>query len=185
MPATPTMKNTSFRIIAAVLAVILIISSLFALAGCGKEKEPKDPIVAMFDNYVAAITAEDIDAYMDCVDKGSAEINIDTIKASMNRVFDEYDISAKVYNLEITERTDTSAIATATIEYINEGDNAYIDNRVTGEYKLSFKNDKWVITGSTMKSIEYLDGTIISESDATYTVPDSSASNSDVINSSN
>lgn len=166
------MKNAkTIRHIITAVSVILILSSLFALAGCGKT-EPKDPVVKLFDDYAAAISAEDIDAYMDCIDRGSGEINIDTIKASMKNVFERYDIDAKITDISITNRTDTSALATVTIEYINTGDNVYIDNRVTGEYKLSFKNDKWVITSSIMKSVTYLDGTVVSKSDATYIEPD-------------
>lgn len=160
------MKKT----LAIVLALVMTMTMLLGLTGCGKPK-PEDEVKTMFDLYAAAVTSENIENYMACIDSGSAEININSIKAAMQNMFDNYDLKATVDEIKINKIDETSATVTVTLKYENIGETAYVDNRVTGIYELTKKGENWLISNSTLQSVEYLDGQQVANEDITYSVP--------------
>ena len=159
------------KVLSAILSVMIVFGMMLGVTGCGAASSPEKSIEKFFNNYAVAITTENITDYMACIDAGSSEINITAIRTAMENVFQTYDLAASIENVVVNKVDETSATATVTIKYENRGVIPYVDNRVVGIYELVKKDDKWLITSSTMQSVEYLDGTPASIDDLMYSVP--------------
>ena len=150
----------------------IICCAAFVILGCQKDgaattssgganpssiatKEPQsveDSLNEMMESQIVAMNKEDVDAYMETIDPDSPAYA--PTKESMKKLFDLYDLDAKLNSFElVSEKEDEAQIRTKITTLKIKGP-AFTDNKVTASHTVKKKDGKWLVVASEIENIE-------------------------------
>lgn len=110
--------------------------------------------MALLDANVAATNAEDIDAYMACIDPDSPVYS--TTRTQLQTIFDTYDIHVVGSDYQILDVSATVAHVRAVLTTTKVSGPAFRDNRLTAVFELHRVGGAWKIYSQTVSGIQYL-----------------------------
>ena len=112
------------------------------------------PVIAVITATVAASDAEDIDAYMACIDPSSPLYS--STRTQMTTTFEQYDFHVEVTDIEVLDVSATVAHVQAVLTTTKISGPAYKDNRLTVVFELHEVSGAWKIYGENVTNTEYL-----------------------------
>ena len=138
---------------------------LLALAGCGNGgkatssnasatavPDPSAAVVAVINAEVAASNAEDIDAYMACIDPSSPSYS--STRDQMTTTFEKYDFHIEVTDVQVLDLSATVAHVQAVLTTTEISGPSFSDNRLTAVFELHTVNGAWKIYSETASAVE-------------------------------
>jgi hypothetical protein len=134
---------------------------LYVLLGPGIQlpgARPTDPPWVITDvvyEQLAAYDAEDIDRYMATMHRDTPDLA--QIRATLTDLLAKYDLSTRLYDVEVVEVTRREARVRFTLETRRVRGPAFRDNRVQGEFILRKEGDAWKMYDQEVDSVEYLE----------------------------
>ncbi len=147
------------RTLSALLAALftLVILSGYAVAG-DEKRELTDDERAILDVIVAnrdAAEEEDLEGYMATIHEDSPLY--ETTESTMEQIFDIYDLYYDIPRVEFVEvgEAEASVRVTQITGRISGPD--FNDNETTAVHTLYMTDDGWMIYGSEIEEIEFLD----------------------------
>jgi hypothetical protein len=111
-------------------------------------------ILAVIQENVDAMNAEDIQRYMATIHPGSPSYQ--TTEQSLPQIFEYFDLKATVTDLAIVSRTSTEIQVSFTLTTVKLQGPAFRDNRIKGIFFLRQDNGQWKIYNQTIQNVEYL-----------------------------
>jgi ketosteroid isomerase-like protein len=111
-------------------------------------------LIAVITATVAASNAEDIDAYMACIDPSSPLYS--STRTQMTATFEQYDFRVEVTDLGVLDVSAPVAHVQAVLTTTKISGPAYKDNRLTVVFELHEVGGAWKIYGENVTNTEYL-----------------------------
>ena len=116
--------------------------------------EAGDPIETVREN-IRASNAEDVERYMSTIHSRSPLYR--STRQALETVFDDYDLSYRLTNVELIEQDGEEARINFTIVTTKILGPPFADNRVTGEMIMRIEDGQWKIYDQETTEVDYLD----------------------------
>ena len=116
--------------------------------------DPNAAAIAVVTAFVAASNAEDIDAYMACIDPSSPLYS--STRTQMMTTFAQYDFHVEVTDIKVLDVSATVAHVQAVLTTTKISGPAYKNNRLTAVFELHKVTSTWKIYGENVTNTEYL-----------------------------
>jgi ketosteroid isomerase-like protein len=116
--------------------------------------DPNATAIAVVTAFVAASNAEDIDAYMACIDPSSPLYS--STRTQMTTTFEQYDFRVEATDIKVLDLSATVAHVQAVLTTTKISGPAYKDNRLTVIFELHEVSGAWKIYGENVTNTEYL-----------------------------
>ena len=130
------------------------VASATAAASATGVPDPNATAIAVVTAFVAASNAEDIDAYMACIDPSSPLYS--STRTQMTTTFEQYDFRVEATDIKVLDLSATVAHVQAVLTTTKISGPAYKDNRLTVIFELHEVSGAWKIYGENVTNTEYL-----------------------------
>lgn len=131
------------------LALLISAVVLLSFTGCLPKKSDNDVLAAVKKN-IDAMNTENIEEYMSVIDTP----NYEEMKATVQSLFDAYDLKVEVSDLKVKKQTDTEAEVSCTQITKKVSGPEFKDNKTKAVHYLKKVDGNWKIYKTDVISVE-------------------------------